>query len=340
MRLPIASELIEIENFDYADFKKNLTSILEELIQSIGTKEAAIERAVQSRNEVLIPLIDSEYTGIVRFDCLWNPETNKVSILEINCDYPDGLLLHDKTYSALSGKDSTVHKDLLNQLFETDERVQVLHSPEAFFLDGYQAESDNFDQQGNGGSIISDTSNLPPDTTIRRCLETSKLTAKNIEDFTKVTTRLVNSVALRTLGYKDLLDSINHPYIPKTTRITPDVVQYCIDEQAHIVLKPTDGCEGHGIYFGNEIEKSDWAQLLTDVIDKNYIAQKLVRIPKKNVRLYDKGTIIEKTLYYDLCPHFFIKKGKIIGTGYTLMRFSEKRIVNVNQGGGIGYYRL
>jgi hypothetical protein len=47
------------------------------------------------------------------------------------------------------------------------------------------------------------------------------------------------------------------------------------------------------------------------------------------INLYDNNEIVEKELYFDLCPHFFVKDGKIIGDGHILMRFSENRILNV-----------
>jgi uncharacterized circularly permuted ATP-grasp superfamily protein len=115
--------------------------------------------------------------------------------------------------------------------------------------------------------------------------------------------------------------------------------EHCIGTQEQLVLKPADGCEGHGIYFGNNMTPSEWSDIVEAVLDKNYIMQKRITLPQKVVNLFDAGTIKKKCLYYDICPHFFINKGKIIGSGHTLMRFSENQIVNVTQGGGIGYYK-
>jgi hypothetical protein len=50
---------------------------------------------------------------------------------------------------------------------------------------------------------------------------------------------------------------------------------------------------------------------------------------KIKVALYEDGGIVDKELYFDLCPHIFVKDGKIIGDGHILMRFSENRILNV-----------
>jgi hypothetical protein len=338
LRLPIATTLLKIPDFNYTEFKKNLLEILESLLEKEGTQKKACLRAQAAGDHKLVPLIDEEYTGIVRFDCLWNPNTKSVSILEINCDYPDGLLLHDKTVSSLSGETCTRHQNLYNELFDTNEVVDILYSPEAHFIDGYQAEADHLKGRGHGGTFITDTSRLKPKHTVRRCLETTKLTDKHTADLVAFSPRLVNSIALRTLGYKNLLEKINHPYVPTTTNVSLQTINFCIENKDTLVLKPADGCEGVGIYFGNSTTDTRWLEYIQAAANKNYVAQKLVHIPKMNVSLYENDTIVEKRLYYDLCPHFFIKNGQVIGTGHTLMRFSENAIVNVSRGGGIGYY--
>jgi hypothetical protein len=56
--------------------------------------------------------------------------------------------------------------------------------------------------------------------------------------------------------------------------------------------------------------------------------------------MYENGGTIEKEVYFDICPHLFVKHGKIIWDGLVLMRFSENRILNVAQWGWIGYLNL
>ena len=79
--------------------------------------------------------------------------------------------------------------------------------------------------------------------------------------------------------------------------------------------------------------------MLTHISD-NYIVQEFVDMQKMKVSLYENGGIIEKELYFDLCPHLFVKEGKIIGDGLVLMRFSENRILNVAQWWWIGYLKI
>ena len=45
LRLPIASELITLEGFDYTDFIENLTTILTTLLNVSATEAGAIARA-------------------------------------------------------------------------------------------------------------------------------------------------------------------------------------------------------------------------------------------------------------------------------------------------------
>tara|TARA_B100001989_G_C24506441_1_gene447821 strand:- start:140 stop:1237 length:1098 start_codon:yes stop_codon:yes gene_type:complete len=339
IRLPIARDLIEIPDLDHKELQDQLRVVLDQLLQNDEIKATANKRAEDAGDNDLIPLINDDYTGVVRFDCLWNPNTSRVSILEINCDYPDGLLLHDKTYSALADRSTNEHKFNLNKLFGDEETV-VLHSDDAFFLDAYAVESQNLKSLGNNGKRITDLSEATEGSVVRRCLETSKMTSDMFDHFRTKRLKPINTMALRTLGYKDLLQEIDHPYVLKTTKVTTDIIDYCNQHKDDLVLKPIDGCEGFNIYFGHKLNQVEWSKLISKLSNTNYIVQELAHIPQMKVSLYDEGTVIDKVLYYDLCPHFFIKSGEVIGSGHTLMRFSENPIVNVSQGGGIGYYKL
>lgn len=340
MRLPIVTTLLNLPQFDYLKIQKELKSILQDLLDTAGTKDGAISRALSAGEEHIIPLIDSEYTGVIRFDCIWDRQTNDIKILEINCDYPDGLVLHDATYSALCDTNCALHQNLLQELFEPEESIHILHSEKAYFLDGYYTEYNLLKNTKRNVTIGYDVNKITSGYTIRRCLETTKISLETAQSLTKLSSRFINSLALRTLGYKDLLADIKHPYIPKTFRVTNDTSTNCLTYQEQLVLKPADGCEGFGIYFGRDFSTPEWKNLLVSLLSQNYVAQELIEIPKISISLYDNETIVTKELYFDLCPHFFIKNGQVIGSGHTLMRFSENKIVNVSQGGGIGYYKL
>jgi hypothetical protein len=340
IRLPIVADIITIENLNSTLLLNELKNILTTVLSHHASEDSAKERARAAGDAALTHLIDDDYTGVVRFDCLWNPDTASVSVLEINCDYPDGLLLHDHTYSTLSGKPTNLHRSLLNQLYDQAHSTMVWHSAEAYFLDSYAIEANNLKALGLGGNMITDLDTTAPNTVIRRCIETSKIPPATFKKVKNSSLKFVNSIALRTLGYKDLLDKIEHPYILKTHKITTENSVYCNEHKDDLILKPLDGCEGRDIYFGHKINQVDWSKLISRLVNQNYVVQERAHIPKMKVRLYEAGTILEKILYYDLCPHFFIKNKQIIGSGHILMRFSENPVVNVTQGGGIGYYKL
>lgn len=339
-KLPIATELFALPGKQHEVLIQELTVVLESLLREHASKEAAILRATEAGEERIIPLLTNEYTGIVRFDCVIDAHSGAFKILELNCDYPDGLILHDKTFGVLSGTPSTRHKDLLGKLFDSTLPCTILYSPKASFVDGYYAEQialeDSLEKPVTIGSEIAFTQAH----TIRRCLEVSKLTTEDCAKLGTLPHTFINTLALRTLGYKNLLSSIEHPFVPKTITVTPENISLFLEDKNHWVLKPVEGCEGNGIYFGKDVDNDAWKSLLEKGASEYYIAQEFVTLSKRQVQFYENGGIAKHELYFDLCPYFFIKQGKIIGNGYTLMRFSEHQIVNVMKGGGISYHTL
>lgn len=98
LRLPIATNFLEknISNqATTADFQNILDQIFD-LIKS-ETIQKIFEKNSDSR---LIPLISNEFTGIIRFDCMINSH-GELKIIELNADYPDGLILHDSSVSVI-----------------------------------------------------------------------------------------------------------------------------------------------------------------------------------------------------------------------------------------------
>lgn len=84
--------------------------------------------------------MSGEFTGIVRVDCVLNQE-KVLKILEINADYPDGLILHDFTYSALLGEGKkSLHRDQFLQLFDPKKRILIMYKEGSFFKDAYYQE--------------------------------------------------------------------------------------------------------------------------------------------------------------------------------------------------------
>lgn len=335
LRLPVVTSPITIEGFNHSQLVKELGVLLQEMLSIYGTKSSAVERARDAQEEYITPLITDNFTGVVRFDCAIDDTTGDVKILEINCDYPDGLLMHDNTYSVLSDSQTTLHKDLLRILTDNAKHIHILHPENAFFLDAYQTEADFF-KATIGSNLPSTTDEL----VVRRCREVSKFDAQTLREMAQTSAQYINSFALRTLGYKDLLASLPHTLVPQTYILNNENKPLIENNRERFIIKPKNGCEGANIYFGHTLEQSAWKALLDKKLSNNYIAQEFINMQRMEIDLYDTGEIVTKNLYYDICPHFFIKNGEVVGVGHTLMRFSENPVVNVSQGGGIGYYRL
>lgn len=337
MRVPIVTELQHVLNFSVQDFLSEMTVVLEQLLYKATLPGAAAQRAYAAGEDVIVPHIDDTYDGVVRFDCVLN-ERGEIKILELNADYPDGLLLHDKTYSVLSGRPCAVHESAFLSYFPDQTSIHISHARDAKFLDAYYAEAAILREVGHHVTIGADTPESSP-RWHRRCMESSKLAKKDLAWCESVHPQHLNSFALRTLGYKDLLAAIDHPYALKTFVVNSDNKLTVLTNQAGYVLKPAHGCEGRGIFFGFEHSAVAWANIV-DTLPPGYIAQEYVKLPRRAVSVYEEGTVVTKELYFDICPHFFIKNGKIVTTGHLLMRFSASPVVNVSLGGAVGYHFL
>jgi len=335
MRVPIVTTLQSLPGVDMSEVLVNLETLLEDLLDEHATAASAVERAKGAGESSIIPLITPDYTGVVRFDCVLD-QTGEVKVLELNADYPDGLLLHDATYSALSSDRCSLHADAYLKFFDRDSVVHISHPPKAVFLDAFYAEKLALEAAGHEVSIgaVPASGNTQYH---RRCIEVSKMTANEINQWHASSVQHINSFALRTIGYKDLLAHSSHPYIPRTMLLDSVTKVEILESQSKWVLKPANGCEGQGIYFGKDHTAATWETRLAE-LPVGYIAQEFVELPKRTVSIYADDGIEERELFYDFCPHFFIKSGKVVGTGHVLMRFSKSPIVNVSQGGAIGYH--
>jgi hypothetical protein len=221
---------------------------------------------------------------------------------------------------------------------QSADEISILHSPEAVFLDGYHAEKQALEERLERSIHIGDSPAYTSARTVRRCLEVSKMTEDDCNSLAQHSHNYLNTFALRTLGYKNLLGSLNHPYVPKTLEVTPDNYLLFTDNKEGYVVKPTEGCEGNGIYFGRDFSSEAWEGLLEEISTQHYVAQEFIELSTRSVELYRDGTIHKQEFFFDLCPYFFIKQGRVIGNGHTLVRFSTEPIVNVSKGGGIGYH--
>ncbi len=346
LRLPIATHCLEVSGFDIDVYRPQFEAIIEELIssvESIGRDTIATKNAQAE----IIPFLSWNYTGVVRFDCMIDTRW-ALKIIEINADYPDGLLLHDYTYGLLTG--DTAYRGnhrAYEQFFRKDETTFIAIPKDAFFLDAYYGEYFFLKNMGypvyigsydvltrDGESLMCEWHTIHH---IRRCVEVGKMTSDDAERLRWARVRYTNSFDLRILWLKDNLALIDHPLIPKTIEITDENWWDFITEKDMWVIKPTNMFEGHGVYIWRDHSDDDWRGFLMKHKNETYIAQEFVEVSRVSMEFYDEWGIKGRDVYFDVCPHFFVVDGKIVEQWVTLVRYSENKILNVAQGGWIGY---
>ncbi len=344
IKLPICTQLLNLPNFDINNFLWNIRDIYTRLLSVAKDKEKLLKYC----SPKLVDMMTWNYTWMIRFDCILNTQW-QIKLLELNADYPDGMLMHDYTYwILLNGKKNTKHLDMYLQFFDKTKTLYILYKQQ-FFLDSFyleyeclldlwynvfiwtRDELDFYDGQCYYRWIKIEQ--------IRSCMDMSKFTAYQMDVLSNTSVFMLNSYDLRTLANKALLQEIDHAYIPKTQFLTQDIATHVIENKDNYVIKPIDMYEWIGVYLWNATSDEDWKDLIEEYKNTNYIVQEFVDMQKIKVALYEDGGIVDKELYFDLCPHIFVKDGKIIGDGHILMRFSENRILNVAKWGGIGYLK-
>ncbi len=343
LRLPIATAVIELNNLISKSDIEKLKEYLQIKINLLTSKESK-KRLVEKGDTQISNIPFEKLNGVVRFDCMIDEYTNQLKVIEINSDYPDGFLLHDKTFSILSGVETKTHELYLESNFINNEYVFILHPENAFFLDTYYSELEllkslnikcgigtiadiNFKNKyfWHGENKISK---------IRRCCEVYKLPETF---FVETKTKIINNLYMRALGYKDYLTG-EYEFLLKATDLRQDNLLNIISEKNKWVLKPTNLSEGKGIIIGADSNELEWKQEVTNAFDKGrYIVQEYLHPKKITIEYYDDGQTKKDTFYFDICPHFFITDGKVTGIGHILMRFSKEKILNVTKGGAIGY---
>lgn len=344
LRLPIATHITSLEPFLSRDFFDDLESILKTLLQNTS-RTLAISRLESENDENLIPLLEGAYTGIIRFDCMLDAN-NAPKIIEINADYPDGLLLHDSTVCVLSGSENRRHETLFLALFDPLDTIFIAFPDNAFFRDAYEREYlalknagfrvyiGNYEGLERRGDTI--FYHEHPISVIRRNTETGKMQPQHIALLAGANVRYINTFDIRTLGYKSVLSEITHTLIPQSAILSKEN-RHLWTQKDRWVVKPSNLSEGRGILIGADTPLEDWQQFLDTPPENTYIVQEYIQSPLREFSFFDAESRITKRVYFDFCPHFFVKNGEILGRGHTLMRFSENKILNVAQGGGIGY---
>lgn len=352
LRLAIANKHLEIDTIDMDAFIQEMHLVLEDLMRKMTSPEKTKVICIENNHANLVPLLSNNFTGIIRLDCMYSTKW-ELKVIEINADYPDWLLMHDNTYNVIenSNEDIYPNKTLFLELFPDSEKtIFVAYPKDAFFKDAYFTEYNTLIAAGMNAYIwnMEDLSKQWNElfykgikiSTIKRCIETWKMTQENVELLQNTDVEVINSFDLRTLWFKDLFNQIDNSHFPKTFTLNSDNINQIIEQKNSWIIKPTNLFEWQWVYIGKDIPEDEWKNLLIKNAWNNYIAQEFIEAEKIDMEFYEDGKIVEKNVYFDICPHFFIKNGNIIGNGIILTRYSENKILNIAQGWWLGYYKI
>lgn len=344
IKIPIA---IELETFD-VDFDvvvKNLDDVMQQLFDK--TDEAR-ELADKWYQKWFANLYSWEFTGIVRFDCMFDADGN-LKLVEANTNWPDGLLMHDVTYWVLSDAVSRKHLDLFLQFFDKNEYIFILYEKEGFidphFLE-YEKLVENWykvwiwtfeDLEFADGNTFYQGNKID---SVRLSMNSGRFSEHEYSLLKSANLRFVNSFDMAWLADKSLLKWIDNTMLMKTFVLNNETKDIVIKNKDKYVIKPTNLNEGIGVVIWVDTLQEDWNVLIEKNLNNLYLAQEYISLLPKKTSLYIDGWIIEGDFYYDFCPHLFYKNGKLIWTGQVLVRYSKNKIVNVLRGGGIGYWKM
>lgn len=343
IRIPINYRLENL-NININNIIQELYSITDELISYKDSIKSFIKN---NWEDSIIDLLEWNFNGIIRFDWVVDKKNN-FKIVEVNCDYPDWLLLHDYTFSVLSRNTTSRHLDNFIKLFDKNENIFIIYPENESFIDAYYQEYYSLKKQWFNAFIGNESdlekrfnklyfNNIKIDV-IRRDMEVYKFNKKFLDKIYWTDIRFINSFDLRVLWYKSILNNIKNDYIPESFMINENNKSYILDNKDSFVVKPSNLSEWWDVYIWKDYDFSEWKKILYNFSLDNFIAQEFIDMKKINVDMYENEGIVNKDLYFDICPHFFIKNWKIVWDWIILMRFSENKVLNVFQGWWIWYY--
>lgn len=344
IKLPIATSLETYNDIHIPEVVKELDVVMQKVFQK---ETQARELAELEYGKQFTDLYEWKYTGIVRFDCMIDA-TNTLKIVEVNTKRPDGLLMHDMTYSVLSGKTNTSHLDLFLRFFNKDEYIFILYEKWGFedlhFLEYEKLKESGYtvwiwwfdDIDFHDGQAFWQTNKID---VIRLSISHGRLDTKECDLLKSAHVRFVNTFDLAWFGDKSLLTGIDHPMLMETFILNATNQDKVMHHKDTYVIKPTNRDEWTGVYIWIDMSQKERKELIEKNLYNSYLAQEYITISTKKTSMYQDGGIIEDNFYYDFCPHLFYKDGVLIGVGHILVRYSKSKIVNVLRWWGIGYYQ-
>ncbi|KUO51229.1 MAG: hypothetical protein APF76_17245 [Desulfitibacter sp. BRH_c19] len=143
-----------------------------------------------------------------------------------------------------------------------------------------------------------------------------------------VFTFLTSSTAEEYFSKEEITFIRNH--LPFTIRLTSSnklLLNQVLKEKDNHIIKPHNSYGSQGLYMGKDYSTSQWQQLISDNLDKNYIAQELIAIPTEDF-LASPSKV--ESLKVNLSP--FLYGGKLKGF-YT--RISNLEVITTSRGGAL-----
>lgn len=343
LRLPIAANL-ETFDVDFDNVVKNLDNIMQQLF---AKKDLAKEISKSAFAPGFTDLFTWEFTGIVRFDTMFN-QNWELKLVEVNTKWPDGLLMHDNTYSALLDYPNNRNLNLFLKLFDQNDHIFIMYE-NAGFIDSHFLEYEKVKSRWYKvwiwtfeDIVFKDWFAYYQDNKIdvlRFSVSPWRLNENQISLLKSVKLKYINTPDLASMWDKSLLQGVENEMIMKTSILDESIKDKIIQNKNDYVIKPTNKDEWNWVYIWLDLSQDQREEFINSNLWKQYLAQEYIQVSPKKTQIYLDWDIVESEVYYDFCPHIYYKKWKMVWCGQVLVRYSANRIVNVLKWWGIWYYR-
>jgi hypothetical protein len=115
-----------------------------------------------------------------------------------------------------------------------------------------------------------------------------------------------------------------------------NLLEFIRKNRSRLVLKPNDDYGGHGVYFGAQLDESQWDNAIESALSADYIVQDALDLHPELFPIFSETDWKLRPMYVDTNPFLF--RGKVCGA---MVRLSTTPIVNVTSGGGeTGFFVL
>lgn len=159
---------------------------------------------------------------------------------------------------------------------------------------------------------------------------------------------MLNSFASKPLTVKSLLSWVYRPefeallpgddlhflrtLVPWTADVVDDaaLLQRLRREREQLILKPSDGYGGQGLYLGWEMDEASWERAIDEAVQSRYVAQRRVHIPRSEFPVPQPDGWSFESFRMDFDPYMFGG-----GMGDPLVRVAQSDILNVKAGAQI-----